>query len=219
MLWPSSDGGVGAPKTTKLNCRYHIMTAKFSYQSVKIQSLILFPFIDSFILLSVLEFRFMEPGCAHHTMASNDATEFCHEIETNAMGESTIVAPKTKANKKEANCLDATGIGETTNITSIDKAIIDGISGNQQFNFPVDQTKANWGKPTTHSTDKTVRAHFTIFSFPFIKRTDFSICSFCFSHRNWIAKSNKKKNRAVLFFLLHNSIHSKWTYISSRNIW
>lgn len=58
------------------------------------------------------KFRFVEPGCTHNTMASNNATEFRHETETNAMGESTIVAPKTKANKKEANCIDATGISE-----------------------------------------------------------------------------------------------------------
>lgn len=65
-------------------------------------------------------------------MASNDATEFRHEIETNAMGESTNVASKTKANKKEANCVDATGISKTANsIISIHKAINSGISSNQ----------------------------------------------------------------------------------------
>lgn len=77
-------------------------------------------------------------------MASNNATEFRHETETNAMGESTIVAHKTKANKKEANCIYATGISEATNISIYTTATtIDG--NNNQFNFPVVQTKANWG--------------------------------------------------------------------------
>lgn len=79
-------------------------------------------------------------------MASNNATEFHHETETNAMGESTNVAPKTKANKKEANCIDATGIGETAANIPIHTTAQATINGNNnQFNFPVDQTKANRG--------------------------------------------------------------------------
>lgn len=70
-------------------------------------------------------------------MASNNTAEFCDQIETNAMGESTV-AYQTKTNKK-ANYIAATGISEATNFT-INTANI----GNQ-FNFPVDQTKANWG--------------------------------------------------------------------------
>lgn len=98
------------------------------------------------VLFLVTRIRFMEPGCAHNTMASNDATEFRHEIETNAMGESTV-AHKTKANKKEANCLDATGISEAANISIR-------ISSNQ-FNIPVDQTKANRGELCATTTTKT----------------------------------------------------------------
>lgn len=54
------------------------------------------------------------------------------------MGESTI-AYKTKTNKK-ANYIAATGVSEATNFT------IHTANFGNQFNFPVDQTKANWGK-------------------------------------------------------------------------
>lgn len=104
--------------------------------------------------------RFMEPGCAHNTMASNDATEFCHETETNAMGESTV-AHKTKANKKEANCLNATGISEATNF-SIHTAIN---GSSNQFNFPVDQTKANWGNDAIQLIENTFLIYSICFYF------------------------------------------------------
>lgn len=40
-------------------------------------------------ILNILKSRSMESGCAYNTMASNNATKFCHKIKTNAMGEST----------------------------------------------------------------------------------------------------------------------------------
>lgn len=136
-------------------------------------------------------------------MASNNATEFRHETETNAMGESTIVAPKTKANKKEANCIDATGISEAAaNIpihttAAAAQATING--NNNQFNFPVDQTKANRG------TGRHIQINYTFLIYV--------VCAFCFIRPGFFAHIFFCR-----FFLIESNLNRKKVYCSSFTI-
>lgn len=194
-------------KTAELKCRYRVMTAKcvlfFLYLSLSTANTIR-PFILPHKTITVSrKIRFVEPGCTHNTMASNNATEFRHETETNAMGESTIVAPKTKANKKEANCIDATGISEaaanipndTTATAAAAQTTING--NNNQFNFPVDQTKANPG-----TADVYIQINYTFLIYV--------VCAFCFA----FLAPGFFAHGIFRFFLIESNLNRKKVYCS-----
>ena len=72
------------------------------------------------IIETYYKIRFMEPGCTHNTVASNNTAQFRYKAKTNALGKAAI-APKTKTNKttqKASKKERERGVNETGHWTS-----------------------------------------------------------------------------------------------------